>query len=170
MSLPLFLVTRKSQYAPLSVDHVYVTESLLPPIRLLWNLHRTISQRGNVGRNVAYDLVQEQGNNFIKTGLRDGAKRHDIDPHIEVLNGTHNVQQKVDAALAINKAAPGESDVEAADVAAIVDVLKELLPPSEFCSEKKNNPFGAADVTKGSCESRKGAEGPQSLHREPPRQ
>lgn len=143
LALPIFIATGKKLYATMCVDHAYVSLSLLPPIRELWRIHRSCSQRGNIGRRAPWDLVQEQGNNFIANGLPDGAKRGDIDPFIEIFNGVQSVRPKLEAALGVAGSSLGESDVEVDDVERVVRVLNNLLPPESFFEENTTNPFGS---------------------------
>lgn len=144
LSLPLFKATGKKLYASMCVDNTYVSESLLPSVRELWMEHRTCSQSGNPGRQIEWDRLQEIHNFIVKASLSDGAKRADIDPAIDILNGVHSVRTKVEVAFGVGGSVLSESEVEQSDVELIVDVLRDLLPPKGFFEASETNPFGSA--------------------------
>mmetsp|Transcript_10512 Transcript_10512/g.34723 ORF Transcript_10512/g.34723 Transcript_10512/m.34723 type:complete len:278 (-) Transcript_10512:109-942(-) len=157
LSLPLFEATNKRLYATLCIETTYITAPLLPPVRELRKAHRTCSQSGNSERNRTWDLMQEQGNNFIKNGAPSNAKRHDADTHIEIRNGTRSVQRAIEASLAAAPPSLGDSDVEVEDAklvggsaraSATGELLRTVLvEPRSAQGRSTLRHYGAASVT-----------------------
>lgn len=127
------------------VDTAWVRYGMLPPIRELHDAHRTVSLSGNNGRDVAYDLAQEDMNRECKTGLYAGGKRCDIDSLIVQLNGTRGATEKLFAALGLESRVREDSRVTSTrDVDALLADLREAHPPDQFFATSDATPLWTA--------------------------
>lgn len=141
LALPLFRATGKHLYATLSMDTTYVLFAMLPSLRALWHENRTVAGSHD-GRNIAWDQAMEGMNGAVKPALFDGAKRHDIDPFITRLNGVRYVGKDLRRVLGIEDTVDEDSRATSGrDVAALLEALREALPPGQFFHASPTNPF-----------------------------
>lgn len=143
ISLPWFRSTGKTLYSVMAVDVIFMMALLSAPLLLLYNKCRTISMRGNAGKNVAYDLGCETMNNEIKTGLGKSVTRMNIDPYILMTLGLRWIQQRLFSVLGLTRDDSTDIRQTPEDIQAIVQGLREKLgtTPAELFAKRSSNPF-----------------------------
>mgnify|MGYP006114612905 CR=1 FL=1 len=154
MALPWFRVCGKTNYAPMAVDVLFVNCALSQTLRSIWQRHRTMSLRGNNGRNIPWDQANEQMNKEVKCGLGTRVARHLIDPFILMLNGIRQIERKLRNVFGVGTTEDDDADkeeyyteycrTELQDVDAIVQALMNKLGTShvELFADRSSNPFG----------------------------
>ena len=154
MCFPWFRATKKTLYSTMAVDVVWTLESMSTALRSTWEKFRTISLRGNRGRNIALDKANEHMNNIIKTGLGSRVTRENIDPFILRMLGVCWITSKLKSVLGIGDndkedgatpqdGKPEYSGVLQSDVDHIAGLLKGRLgnTHNELFSANSTNPF-----------------------------
>ena len=93
--------TNKYLYAKLCVHSLHMHRILTPELRELWQLYRTCSLRGHIGRNVGWDFTMERFNLEISNLIGSNISPQRIQEAIRQLNGIRHVRERAFEALGI---------------------------------------------------------------------
>lgn len=90
----IFRGVGKHQYARMSVLSQYVTDHLDGPLKEIWAVYRTLSLRGNMGRNVGWDFGCERLNLECQDFMGASVTKERLLAAIPILNGIRHVRNQ----------------------------------------------------------------------------
>ena len=99
--IDMFRATNKFLYAKLCVHSLHMQRILIPELRGLWQLYRTCSLRGHIGRNVGLDFAMERFNLEVSKLIGSNISPPRIQEAIRQLNGIRHVRERAFEAFGI---------------------------------------------------------------------
>ena len=99
--IDMFRATNKFLYAKLCVHSLHMQRILIPELRDLWQLYRTCSLRGHIGRNVGWDFAMERFNLEVSKLIGSNISPPRIQEAIRQLNGIRHVRERAFEAFGI---------------------------------------------------------------------
>ena len=124
----IFRCTSKHQYARLSVLSQHVTSHLKSPLKRVWELYRTLSLRGNEGRNVGWDFVCERFNLECQEFLSRSITKERLLKGIPILNGLRHVRHQTLQAFGVTTDRSSEyTGVLSTDIDHLVCAIRKEL-------------------------------------------
>jgi hypothetical protein len=125
--LPRFRGANKYLYSKLCAFNIHTGHILRPDLKKLWEKRRTVSLRGNKGRNVGWDFALERFNLEVQLMLGNHVSGDRIQEVIRMLNGIRHVRAPTLQALGIEDDGDlnENSRILNSDVNAVVSYLKK---------------------------------------------
>ena len=125
---PIFRSMGKVHYARLSVLSQHITAHLKDPLRSVWDQYRTLSLRGNNGRNVGWDFGCERFNLECQEFLSKSITKERLLKAIPILNGLRHVRNQTLNAFGVRNDECSEyTGVLSSDIDVLVHAIREEL-------------------------------------------
>ena len=124
----VFRAVGKKHYARLSVLSQYVMDHLDDVLKEIWAVYRTLSLRGNIGRNVGWDFGCERLNLECQEFMGACVTKERLLEAISILNGIRHVRNQTLSAFGVRNDGTSEySGILRSDVDHLASAIRDEL-------------------------------------------